>query len=166
MEEEKIPKHHFLLKEGAVCKTVTYVLKGCFRYFITNSAGDEVITYFAFEDYWIADLQSIIHGVPSRYSIAAIEDSSVLWLTAADYNHMLQNSPPFADFKRKLRARSYQYNIERLAEQQESAESRYMNLLKKHPDISQRVPQYFIASYLGIKPESLSRLRKKIASLE
>jgi CRP-like cAMP-binding protein len=164
LEVKEVPRHTFLLRNGDICRAASYVVKGCFRCFTTNSEGVEFITQFAFEDWWVGDLQSIIHHTPAEFSIEALEDSTLLSIAARDYNHLLQHSPPFAELKQKSRAKAYQVMMNRLAEMRESAETRYAKLLARYPGISQRVPQYYIASYLGITPESLSRLRKNLAS--
>lgn len=164
VQEMNVPKKFKMLSEGEHCRVVAYVVKGAFRFFTTNSEGTEVITQFAFEDWWIGDLQSVIYDVPARFSIEALEPGSLLSLSAADYNYLLHNSPAFSDFKQKMRVKAYQAAIERLTELRESAEARYTHLVSTHPIICQRVPQHYIASYLGITPESLSRLRKKLAS--
>jgi len=163
-ESKKIIKKSLFLKTGAVCKTAAYVVEGCFRYFTTNLEGEEFITKFAVDDWWIGDLQSMIHGTPSKISIEALEDCSLLTIATTDYNYLLQHSRSFADFIEKKFSKAYQSAEIRSSEFAESAENRYKILLSKYPTITQRVPQYYIASYLGITPESLSRLRKKSAS--
>ncbi|MDH5474569.1 MAG: Crp/Fnr family transcriptional regulator [Cyclobacteriaceae bacterium] len=163
-ESKIITKKSLFLKVGDVCNTAAFAVKGCFRYFTTNSEGEEFITRFAFNDYWVGEIQGMIHGTPSMVSIEALEDCSVLTISATDYNYLLQNSRPFADFIEKKFAKAFQSAEIRSSEFAESAENRYQILLSKFPDITQRVPQYYIASYLGITPESLSRLRKKSIS--
>jgi CRP/FNR family transcriptional regulator, cyclic AMP receptor protein len=164
LQPKSIPKKCKILVQGEICKFASYIVKGCFRCFTANSEGSEVITAFAFEDWWVGDLQSIISGAPSTFNIESLEPSTVLSITATDYNYLLHNSQAFADFKQRRRAKAYDVAVGRLTEQRESAETRYVHLLSKYPIICQRVPQHYIASYLGITPESLSRLRKKIAS--
>ena len=159
---EEVPKKHPVLSEGEICKAGSYVVEGCFRYYAINSEGVEVNSQFAFEDWWIGDLQGILNCTPSRFFIESLEKSVLLTINSVDYNYLLQNSKAFSDFKLKVRARSYQALVERTLDLSESAEVRYIRLVNKNPQILQRVPQYHIASYLGITPESLSRLRKKV----
>lgn len=163
-EIKKVSKGDILLEAGNICRNGYYVVEGCFRYFITNSEGVQFNTQFSFEDWWLGDMQGLVNNIPSKISIEAIEDSTLIAISANDYNYLLQNSHSFATFKQRLRARAYESRIDHSIEFHESAETRYANLLSKTPFIAQRVPQYHIASYLGITPESLSRLRKKICS--
>jgi CRP-like cAMP-binding protein len=163
-EIKKVSKGDRLLEAGSICRNGYFIVEGCFRYFIINSEGIEFNTQFSFEDWWIGDMQGILNNIPSKINIEALEDSTLLAITAADYNYLLQNSHSFALFKYRLRIKSYESRIDHSNEFHESAEKRYLNLLSKIPSITQRVSQYHIASYLGITPESLSRLRKKIAS--
>jgi CRP-like cAMP-binding protein len=162
-EIKKVSKGETILKVGSVCKNAYYVVEGCFRFFITNSDGVEFNTLFSFEDYWLGDMLSITNGTPSEISIEALEDSTLLVISSIDYNYLMRTSPPFSLFKHKLRNKAYQSRIEHSNAFHDSAEVRYLNLLSKHPKITQRVSLYHIASYLGITPESLSRLRKKLA---
>ena len=161
---EKICKKTIWLQEGNICKYGSYMVEGCVRYFNTNEEGVETTSQFSFEDWWIGDMQSIIYGTPSKTSIEALEDCLLLNISNTDFNYLLKNSKSFAEFKQKSRAKAYQAALERTSELRKSAEIRYTDLLTKFPDIIQRVPQYYVASYLGITPESLSRIRKKMAS--
>jgi CRP/FNR family transcriptional regulator, anaerobic regulatory protein len=102
--------------------------------------------------------------MPSKNSIEALEDSTLLTISANNYNFLLKNCNSFALHKLRLRSKSAEAQLAHSNEFHESAEKRYLNLLSKYPNINQRVAQYHIASYLGITPESLSRLRKKLAS--
>lgn len=164
LDTKKVYKKDILLRQGNVCRVACFVVEGCFRYFIINSESTQFTTQFAFENWWIGEMQGLIHGTPSKINIEALEDSTLITIFASDYNYLLKNSRPFAIFKQRLRAKAYQSRIDHSTELLESAETRYTNLLLKYPFISQRVPQYHIASYLGITPESLSRIRKKIAT--
>ena len=109
-------------------------------------------------------MQGLIHGSASNESIEALEESYLITIGATDYNYLLKNSQPFAIFKQRLRAKAYQSRVDHSMDMLESAETRYTKLLSQYPFISQKAPQYHIASYLGITPESLSRIRKKLAS--
>lgn len=162
IQVKEVPKKTIWLREGNICQYGSYVVKGCFRFYTTNYEGLELISHFAVEDWWIGDVQSILYKTPSKFSIEALEDSTLLSIPSVDYNYLLNQSPAFSDFKRKVRSRAYQAAIERSANLRENAEARYNKLLSIYPGLVNRIPQYYIASYLGITPESLSRLRKNI----
>ena len=164
LEIKKVSKRGILLSEGNICKFAYYVVEGCFRYFTTNSEGAQFNTLFAFEDWWIGDMKGLVHRTPSKINIEALEDCSLLAISATDYNYLLQNSHWFATFKQRLKAKAYQAAVDHSNLLHECAEVKYANLLSQFPSITQRIPQYHIASYLGITPESLSRLRKKLAT--
>lgn len=164
LEIKKASKGELLLSKGSVCHIGYYIVEGCLRYFTTNSDGAQFNTQFAFEDHWAGDMQGLVNRIPAKISIEAMENCTLIAISSSDYNYLLQNSHSFATFKQRLRAKAYESRIDHSVEMHESAQVRYTNLLIKYPFITQRVPQYHIASYLGITPESLSRLRKKLAS--
>lgn len=140
-----------------------FVTKGCFRVFNTNKIGVERNTHFAMEGWWIGDLNSILYDQPALQSVEALEDSGVLTIKKADFKDLIENCKGFRRFTYKKRDRSYAAAVKRLANVNEPAEVRYENLIKKYPGALNRIPLYHIASYLGIKPESLSRLRKSMS---
>ncbi len=162
-EIRKVSKGETFLTAGSICRNGYFVIEGCFRYFIINSEGNECNTQFAFEDYWVGDIAGILNNMPSKINIEALEDGTLLTISATDYNILLKTCNSFALYKLRLRSKSSEARLDHSNEFYESAEIRYLNLLSKHPNIIQRVAQYHIASYLGVTPESLSRLRKKIA---
>ncbi len=135
------------------------------RAYHTDKKGDEFTIYFAFSDWWIGDPTSFYGGTPARYSCQALEECVLL---RADKNHFeaaLDEVPAFEKFYRNKMRKSYAAAQQKLMDAHaESAEEKYIKLLKNAPEIVQRIPQIYIASYLGIKPQSLSRIRKTIAS--
>jgi CRP-like cAMP-binding protein len=162
-EIKKVSKGDTIVKAGSICRNAHFVVEGCFRYFIINSDGVEFNTQFAFEDYWLGDMRGIMDNMLTNVTTEALEDGNLLSISADDYNYLLKNCNSYALYVLKLRSRSSEARLAHSNEFHESAEKRYLNLLSKHPNIIQRVAQYHIASYLGITPESLSRLRKKLA---
>jgi len=157
-----ISKKEILYKEGEICKYACFVYKGLFRYYKTNKEGEEHVTQFGFEDYWIGDAGSLTNNSMTNMTLQALEDSTVMAIEAKDYRRILVDCPGFSEFTRIKRDRAYNTVMERSVDVNENAEARYAKLLKIYPDISQRVALYHIASYLGIKPESLSRIRKNL----
>lgn len=161
---KKLRKKQYFLQEGDVCRAIAFVSKGCLRSYSVDDAGAEHVVQFAVEDWWIADLQSYLSGQPSRLAIDAIEESELLLLEKSKRDQLLAQVPKFEKFFRLLYERNYLAVNERITcTLMASAEDRYLKFLEMFPQFVQRVPQKDIASYLGITPESLSRIRKDIA---
>ncbi len=155
-----------LWREGDYLREVGFVIKGCFRIFNTNMLGTERNTHFAMKNWWIGDLTSIMYDQPALQSIEALEDSVVLSIKKQEYKDLIEHCEGFRKFTFKKRDRAYAATVKRLADINEPANVRYENLIKKYPGALNRIPLYHIASYLGIKPESLSRLRKNMSRLK
>ncbi|MEO6189419.1 MAG: Crp/Fnr family transcriptional regulator [Saprospiraceae bacterium] len=158
-----LKKKDCLFKEGEVAKYVGYITKGCLKYYQIDDKGEEQIVYFAIEDWWIGDLNSFYSGKPSTYYLQALEDTELLLFTKVEFDQIRKDIPAFDEFCKIRHAKATDARMETLISQRsESAEERYLKLLQKIPDIFQRVPQHLIATYLGIKPPSLSRIRKQL----
>ena len=153
-------KKDILWKEGDLPHEVLFVLKGCFRFYSTNQLGQETNTQFAVEDWWLGDIGSLLHDKPAQQSVQALEDAQVLCFEKPDYKNLLENCYSFRKFTNSKRDKSYEAAVNRLASINEPAEVRYANFLKKYPTLLNRISLYHVASYLGITPESLSRIRK------
>jgi len=164
---KKIRKKQFLLQEGEVCTHLAFVLKGCLRSYTVDRGGEEHIVQFATEDWWISDLQSFLSGNPSAYTIDALEDSEVLLLEKKAREPLLSEVPKFERFFRLLLEANYVASHRRIEETLSiSAEERYLAFTKTYPALVQRIPQNQIASYLGVTPQSLSRIRNELAKRE
>ena len=160
--EKKISKRDLFLKEGEVCNYTGFVNTGCFRTFTRDDEGNENVTRFAIEDYWIGDLYSYLTGDVSPYNIEASLDSTVLMIHKNDMEKVYEQVPKFERFFRIIVQRCYIALEKRFSiDLNSSALQKYENLLQKFNDIELRVSQKHIASYLGITPESLSRIKKK-----
>jgi CRP-like cAMP-binding protein len=162
---KKLRKRQYLLQEGKVCEFVAFVGKGLLRSYLVDEKNNEHIVQFAPEDWFISDLSSFITNDSSNLNIDAIEDSELVLISQAAHMHLENVIPEFFKFN------CMQYRGAYIALQKRltnmfilSAEEKYINLLNIYPDIMQRVPQHMIASYLGLKPETLSRVRKKLVS--
>jgi CRP-like cAMP-binding protein len=161
---KKLRKKQYLLQEGDVAKHVAFVEKGTLRSYTIDEKGNEHVLQFAFEGWWISDQYSFLTGEPSRYNIDALEDAELLLLTKLTEEQMMDKIPKLEKFFRLLLEKNMIANQKRLiGTLSQSAEIRYQELISYCPNIPQRVPQHMIASYLGITPETLSRIRKQIA---
>lgn len=162
---KKLRKKHFLFQEGEVCRSIAFVVRGTLRLYGVDGKGEEHVLQFAVEDWWISDLQSFLSGAPSRYNVDALEDAELLLLEKGARDNLLEAEPKLERFFRLLLERSYIGTQQRLAcTLSASAEERYLAFTKTFPLLVQRVPQNQIASYLGIAPESLSRIRKHLSA--
>src|SRR5262245_10791094 len=159
-----LPAGDFLQRAGDVAKHAAFVASGCLRSYVIDAKGKEHIVQFAPETWWLADGVSLISGTPSQYFVDAIEDSELLLLDSPSHQRLLKEVPGYAA--------GFQIGIQRHAAAKDqriatalssSAEERYQEFLKTYPSIAQRVPQFMLASYLGVSPETLSRIRKGLS---
>ncbi len=161
---KKVAKNEFLLREGEVCNQTLFVEKGLLRMYSIDRNGKEHIIQFAPENWLISDRSSLYFNEKSKYYIEAVEESEVLLLKNDFFTTINQQFPHTAennDLLLQKHIRNLQNRVNSLLA--ETAEERYMNFIKMYPDILLRVPQWMVASYLGITPESLSRVRKELA---
>ena len=159
---KKLRKRQYLLQEGDVWKLNAFIQKGLVRTYRVDDKGLEHIMQFSSENWWAGDRYSYLSETPARCSIDAIEDSEIVLITKADYDMMLDAIPAFNNFARLLLERTFVAAQNRIhADISFTAEEKYHEFLKTHPTLINRVPQHMIASYLGLKPETLSRVRTK-----
>jgi CRP-like cAMP-binding protein len=162
---KKLRKRQYILQEGDVCKYIAFVEKGMLRCYTIDEKGNEHIMQFAFEGWWISDQFSFLTGEPAIYNIDALEDSELLLLSQQSEEQLLQKIPKFEKYFRILLQNNLIATQRRLiGSLSQSAEQRYNELISVCSTIPQRVPQHMIASFLGITPETLSRIRKQVAS--
>jgi CRP-like cAMP-binding protein len=162
---KKLRKRQYSLQEGDVCRQVAFVEKGMLRSYTIDEKGNEHIMQFAFEGWWISDHFSFLTGEPAVYNIDALEDSELLLLSRQAEEELLQKIPKFERYFRILLQNSLIATQRRLISSlSQTAEERYHELINGCPTIPQRVPQHMMASFLGITPETLSRIRKQVAS--
>lgn len=165
-EYKVFARNEFILKAGEVPKFSIFVLKGCLRQYIVNEKGEESIVYFAEERHFIGDLPAIRSRTITSYNFQAIEECELLTISADNWEQAFAKFPWWTE----AHLTGYQKWAGMLQQQMadlhtKTGEVRYLNLLKAKPGLFQRVPQHFIASYLGISPETLSRIRKKIFNI-
>jgi CRP-like cAMP-binding protein len=164
---KKLRKRQFLLQEGELCKYVAFVNKGALRRYTVSEKGEEHILQFAFEGWTIADLYSFITGEPSTSYIDALEDCEVLLLSKQSQEELMNTIPKMQRYFFLNIQNAYVALQRRMtAAISLAADEKYLDLVKAYPQIVQRVPQHMIASYLGISPETLSRLRKQLKTGE
>jgi len=163
-EAKKVQKNQFLLQYGEICRYIYFVEKGLLKMYSIDKNGKEHIIQFAPESWLISDRSSLYFNEKSVYYIEAVEDSEILMLPPDFINKITEgfpNSLEQSDILLQKHIKSLQDRINSLLA--ETAEERYMKFITMYPDLLLRVPQWMIASYLGITPESLSRVRKELA---
>jgi CRP-like cAMP-binding protein len=161
----KFRKHQYILQAGEISRYETYILKGCTRIFEVDEQGKEHILQFGVEDWWVGDMYSLLKATPSNLNIDCLEETEVLQITLENQDRMCADVPQLERHFRKLVQHAYCASIERISSNlSKPALQRYEDFIKKYPHIEQRIPNHFIASYLGIAPQSLSRLRSQRAA--
>ncbi|MEO5908491.1 MAG: Crp/Fnr family transcriptional regulator [Ginsengibacter sp.] len=162
---KKLRKRQYLLQEGDVCRYTAFVEKGMLRTFTIGEKGNEPILQFSMEGWWIADLYSFLTDEPSLYNVEALEDCELLLITKENWDILLEKIPALERYFRLLIQNNLIATQGRLMSSlSETAEEKYTKLINNFPGCIQRVPQHMIASYLGITPETLSRIRGQMAA--
>lgn len=162
---KKLRKKHFILQEGDISKYTIFVEKGILRTFMIDDKGNEHTLQFAMEGWWAADLYSFFTNEPSNFFIEALEDCELLLISKASYDELLDKVPAFERYFRILLQNNLIATQKRLMKSlSETAEEKYLHLVSTYPDLLQRVPQILIASFIGITPETLSRIRGNLAT--
>lgn len=164
LRQRSFRKGDVLLREGQVCTDVYFILSGLIRLYVVAD-GKEICRQFFFENSFVSEYQSFLNQQPAFLSMDVLEDTEVLTFTWEDMQYFYREIPSFQLVGRKIAEYLFLKITERVNSfLTESPEVRYQNLVDSRPKVLQRIPQYMIASYLGITPEHLSRLRKKLAT--
>ncbi len=162
---KKLRKKQYLLQEGDVCKSIAFVSKGVLKAYSADANGNEHIIQFGLEGWIISDLYSFLTGEPATYNIDAIEDAELVLISKSAHEELLQKLPKYETFTRLNITGAYLAMQKRLTSIiGSSLEERYANFTALYPNILQRVPQHMIAAYMGLTPETLSRIRRRISS--
>ncbi len=165
LKHRRYLKRQFLLQAGDECKHENYVVKGCLRAYFVDPNGTPHIIQFAIEDWWISDLASLHTGSPSTFNIDALEDTEVIQIERSRFNELFEKIPKFDRMFRLMLTNAFIAHQQRIIDNLcMPAKDRYLAFIKRYRNIEQRVPQNQIASYLGMTPEFLSQIRKKIAA--
>jgi CRP-like cAMP-binding protein len=162
----EVPAKTVLLKEGEIPQKAFFIEKGCLRAWFNNN-GKDVTFQFAFENEALSGAESFQKSIPSFFTIETIEPSVLHWIRKKDLDKIMSDTSQIPEMKNTMLnavlERQYHYMKHFLSFIKDTPEQRYLNLLKEKPHIVRRVPQQYIATYLGITPVSLSRIRKRLA---
>lgn len=160
--EKQFSKKEHLLYSDDYAKEVYFISSGCVRTYILDYNGIEHNISFAIENWWLGDLQSFINHTPANQNIQALEDTVTFSINQEDWNLLIKEIPEFVYYTRLLfRNTMFTHENRILQNLSFTAEERYLYFLNNYPDLSQRISQKHIASYIGITPEFLSMLRAK-----
>jgi CRP-like cAMP-binding protein len=163
LRRKSLEAGEFLLREGDICKYESFVVKGCLKTYYLDENGFESIIDFSVEEWWADDLYSLLSQTPSRSNIKAIENTELLQISKTDLELLYQQVPKFERFFRILFQNAFITQREQINQAlAATAEERYLLFLKKKPYAAKRFPQKDIASYLGVTPQFLSALKKKL----
>jgi CRP-like cAMP-binding protein len=163
-QPKKLRKKQYLLQEGDTCRYTVFVEKGLLRSYTVDDKGSEHILQFAMEGWWMADLYSFLTNEPSPYHMDAIEDSELLMIDKGSWDTLLEHVPALERYFRILIQNNLIATQRRLmGALSETAEEKYIKLMRIYPECIQRVPQHMIASYLGMTRETLSRTRSQMS---
>ncbi|WP_312905851.1 Crp/Fnr family transcriptional regulator [Sphingobacterium multivorum] len=156
-------KRQYILQQGDTCTQFNFVISGCLRMYKVDEKGNTHVIYFATENWWMIDLGSFHSRTPSELNIEALEDTTVLQISYDNLISLYTEAPKFNRIFRVLIENSYIAMQNRLLQNISStAEQRYQDFVDTYPHLINRLPQVQIASFLGITPEFLSRLRNKL----
>lgn len=162
LEVKKYAKKEFILQEVQICDKIFFINSGCSRDFF-NIEGEEKIVQFFFGDSWFTDYNSFLTGQPTIENLQAIEPCEVVHFKKSDLYELYVTHPVFERVGRVMAENAFMglMSLTTMRTNQDP-EERYLNLLKQRPEVVERIPQHYIASYLGLQPQSLSRIRKRI----
>ena len=161
----RVKRRQFIVQPNFVCSHQTYVLEGAFRSYFVNDDGVDHTIQFAIEDWFISDFNSYINQTPASLFVEALEDSVVQQISYHEVEKLCDENPKFERFFRLVAQRSFAFSQRRvLSNLGKSAEERYVEFQNLYPSIVQRVPQYALASYLGMSAEFLSKIRKRLVT--
>lgn len=159
----KYLKGQFVVQQGDVCKCENFVLTGCLKTFYIDQGGHEHIVMFAIENWWTADLGSFITQTPADYNVQCLEDTELIQFSYEVLEQLYLEIPALERFFRIIIQKAYVASQKRLIHSHSlTAKEQYILFREQYPLIEQRVPQYMIASYLGITKEFLSKIRNQM----
>lgn len=164
LQVKKYKKKQFLLQANEICHFTGFITKGCIKNYIIDEKGNEFIMSFAIEDWWVGDISSFNEQKPGTLFIETVEDTELLVFDFNGYQRLTNEVPKFDKHFRILVQRAlHTLQLRFFHTLASPAENRYLEFLQKYPQVVQRVPQQLIASYIGVTPEFLSKIRHKLA---
>lgn len=164
LQPKKLKRKEFLIKQGDICKSENFIVKGCLRTYKIDDNGFEHIVMFGIEDWWVGDLYSFLTQSPANYLIDALEDTEILQISKANLDKLFERVPKFERFFRLILQNAFIAQQQRISQNLSfTAEQRYLDFITKYPKLEQRLSQKHVSRYIGITPVFLSMLRRKLA---
>jgi CRP/FNR family transcriptional regulator, anaerobic regulatory protein len=161
--ERKVKKGQFLVYHGGICVNTHFVNEGIVRTYFTDIQGQEHIIQFALEGWWISDLQSFTERTPAAFNVQALENSEILEISYENMERVFETVPKMERYFRIITQRAFVTFQQRIVQNLSMrAEERYLAFQRKYPQIELRFPQKMVAEYLGISPEFLSKIKKRL----
>lgn len=155
-------KKEFVLTEGDICREITFINKGSVRLFYVIEGLENTLNFF-FPNDWYTAYESFLDETPSIENVQALEDTELLQFSKSDLYQLYDNHPVFEKLGRVMAENAFRVVVNRSKMlTNEQPQERYLKLIKNRPELFEKIPQHYIASYLGVKPESLSRIRRRI----
>lgn len=159
----KYLKGQYIVQQGDICRFKNFVIKGCLKTFYIDNEGQEHVVLFAIENWWTADLGSFFTQKPADYNIQCIENTEVIQFSFDKMEMLYQKIPKLERFFRIVIQKAFVASQKRVIKNFSlPAKERYIEFKNRYPQIEQRVPQYMIASYLGVTKEFLSKIKSQI----
>jgi len=163
LRKTSIKRKNYFLEEGAVAKDVAFVINGCLRAYSIDNNGFEHILQFAPQDWWITDMYSFVSGKPGTLFVDAVEDTEALLLSREDQLQLFNNIPKFERYFRILTEKSLVSSRQRMMDNLSlTAQERYETFCNYYPTLINALPQKMIASYIGVTPEFLSKMKASL----
>ncbi len=162
IKTSKVKKKQFIIQPGFVCQSRTYIVEGAFRVFYLDDEGKEHTVSIGIEDWFVTDFYSYINQVPALNFAEALEDSTIFQMRYEDIEPLCKEIHSLSEYFRLTTEKAFAFSRRRVISNiSKTAEERYDEYIAKYPHIVNRVPQYVLASYLGMTPEFLSKIRKQ-----
>lgn len=162
---KKLRRRQYLVQEGEPCRVFAFVVHGLLRSYNVDEKGHEHMIFFAPEGYWISDMYGFTTGSAAIFNVDALEDATLLLLSRDNFESLSLQVPAMDRYFRMLFQNSLVTKEFRLVSQNmHTAEEKYLHFVQSHPHLVQRIPQNLIASYLGLSPETLSRIKKNLST--
>ncbi|WP_372755316.1 Crp/Fnr family transcriptional regulator [Mariniflexile sp.] len=159
----KFLKGQYIVQQGDVCRYTCFVLSGCTKTFYVDSEGQEHILMFSIEDWWTSDMGSFITQTPADFNVQCLENSELVIFPYESYENLLAGIPKLERFFRQIIEKAFVASQKRIVRNNSlSAKNQYLYFREQYPLIEQRIPQYMIASYLGITKEFLSKIKSQL----